>query len=378
MIEDDSIRILQVVGRDMSRGGLETWLMHVLREINRERFRMDFVVESEGIYDEEIRALGSKIMQNPYHRQPLIWGRNFSNILRDRGFYDVVHSNYHYYSGYVLRLAKRANVPIRIAHSHNDFSQVDKERGLRWKVYAKLMRNWLDQNATVGLAASSEAAAALYGANWQLNPRWRLLYYGIDLEPFKVDVDPAAVRAELGIAQDAFVVGHVGRFDEQKNHGFLVDIAAELTQRVPKVHLLLIGDGVLRPAIEHKVMRAGIADKVTFAGGERPDVARLMLGAMDTFVLPSLYEGLPLVGLEAQAAGLPFVMSDAISEEAVVIPALVRRLSLSRPASLWAETILAARNYPPSITQKNALQLLEASDFSIASSVRKLGDIYAG
>src|SRR5215208_7957669 len=155
MIDDNSIRILQVVGRNMSRGGLETWLMHVLRGIDRERFRMDFVVESEGIYDDEIRALGSKIVQNPYHRRrPLIWGRNFSEILRDRGFYDVVHSNYHFYSGYVLRLAKRANVPIRIAHSHNDFSQVDKERGLLWNVYAKLMRNWLDHNATVGLAAS--------------------------------------------------------------------------------------------------------------------------------------------------------------------------------------------------------------------------------
>jgi glycosyltransferase involved in cell wall biosynthesis len=378
MTEDNSIRILQVVGREMSRGGLETWLMHVLREIDRERFQMDFVVEGEGVYDEEIRALGSKITQIPYHQRPLIWGRNFSEILRDRAFYDVVHSNYHYYNGYVLRLAKRANVPIRIAHSHNDFSQVDKERSLLWNVYAKLMRNWLDQNATVGLAASREAAAALYGANWQSNPRWRLLYYGIDLEPFKVDADPAAIRAELGIARDAFVVGHVGRFDEQKNHGFLVDIAAELTQRFPKIHLLLIGDGVLRPGIQHRVMQAGIADKVTFAGGQRPDVARLMLGAMDIFVLPSLYEGLPLVGLEAQAAGLPFVMSDAISEEAVVIPALVRRLSISKPASLWAETILAARNSPPPITKKNALQLLEASDFSIASSVRKLSVIYAG
>lgn len=378
MVDDKPIRILQVAGRTMGRGGLETWLMHVLRSIDREHFRMDFVVEQEGVYDEEIRALGSKIFRCPRRRRLLTWGRNFSEVLRSQGPYDVVHSHYHFYGGYVLRLAKQADVPIRVAHSHNDTSRHDKERGSLWNTYIKLMRRWLYQNATVGLAASREAATALYGANWGADPRWRVLHCGIDLKPFQVDVDPVAVRAELGIPKDAFVVGHVGRFNEQKNHTFLVDIAAELAQRDPEAHILLIGNGMLRPAIERKVVQAGIADKFTFGGGPRPDVARLMLGAMDVFILPSLYEGLPLVGLEAQAAGLPFIMSDVISKEVEIIPSLIRRLSLSKPASMWAETILAERSVPPTVTRKHALRLVEKSDFSITSSVRQLRGVYVG
>jgi len=374
-----SIRILQVAGGGpMQRGGIETWLMHILRHIDRECFRMDFVAEEgEGAYDDEIRALGSPLIVCPHRRRPLAYARNFRRILRDQGPYDVVHSHFHYYSGHILRLARQLGVPIRIAHSHNDYRQDDKNRNALWRVYVGLMKRQIFQNATVGLASSRKAAEALFGEGWEDDPRWRLLYYGIDLNPFQVTVDPGAVRAELGIPAGAFVVGHVGKFDEQKNHAFLVDIAAELAEREPDVRLLLVGDGQLRPAIERRAMQANIADKVTFAG-VRADVARLMLGAMDVFVMPSLYEGLGIAGIEAQAAGLPLIVSDVIPEEVGVVNSLVRRLSLSNPASVWAEVILAVQNTLSPITQQDALRSIEKSKFSINTSLRELERVYAG
>jgi glycosyltransferase involved in cell wall biosynthesis len=362
----------------MVRGGIETWLMHVLRSIDRERFRMDFVVEQKGCaYDEEVQALGSRIIHCPHRRQPLAYARRFMQILRNQGPYDVVHSHYHYYSGYVCRLARHAKVPIRIAHSHNDYSQDPRERVALWHIYVYLMRRWLVHNATIGLAASREAAASLYGTGWEADPHWRLLYYGVDLNPFRINIDSYATRAELGIPADAFVVGHVGRFDEQKNHSFLVDIAAELAQREPKVRVLLVGDGPLRPAIKERVVQAGILDKFIFTG-ERSDIARLMLGAMDVFVLPSHHEGLPLVGIEAQAAGLPFVMSDAITKEVCVVSPLIQQLSLSQSASAWAEAILAKRNAPPSIDRRDALNLIEKTGFDVSFSVGELEGVYEG
>ena len=374
------IRILHAV-RAMGRGGVETWLMHILRHLDRERFHMDFVVQStkKAAYEDEIWELGSRIFWCSPRRQLVKHDRDFRRILRDRGPYDILHSHEHFYSGYALRRARQAGIPIRIAHSHNDFSPEYGKRSALWKIYANLMGRWIAQDATVGLAASREAARALFGPTWEADPRLRILYYGIDLKPFHeaMDVDPAATRVELGMPADAFVIGHVGRFFEQKNHDFLVRIASEVIQREPKARLLMVGGGPLRPSIERRVAQVGIDDRTIFAG-VRPDVPRLMLGAMDTFVLPSFFEGLPMVGIEAQAAGLPFVLSDVISKEMDVARPLIYRLSLSQPASVWAETILAARNIGPSADRQGALRLIEESHFNIDSSVRRLEKVYGG
>jgi glycosyltransferase involved in cell wall biosynthesis len=353
--------------------------MHILRHIDREQFRMDIMVETaqRQAYDEEIRALGSRIIRSPPHQRPLTYTWTFRRILRDQGPYDIVHSHLHVFNGYVLYLARQAGVPVRIAHSHSDFSFDEDQRGALWRLYAQAMRRLITKNATVGLAASREAAGSLFGSTWQSDPRWQILYCGIDLKPFEFSVEPVTVRAELGIPADAFVIGHVGRFNDVKNHAFLVNIAAEVARREPKMRLLLVGDGPLRPAIKDRVARSGIADKTIFAG-VRPDVPRLMLGAMDVFVLPSLFEGLPLVGIETQAAGLPLICSDVVTPEMDVIQPLIRRVSVSRSVSDWAEAILAAPPMALSITQRDALRSMRHSRFNIDASVGEIKHIYAG
>ncbi|MBW4687802.1 MAG: glycosyltransferase family 1 protein [Komarekiella atlantica HA4396-MV6] len=369
-------RILHVVGC-MDRGGIETWLMHVLRNCDRQRFQMDFLVETtkQSAYDDEILACGSKIIPCLHPSKPLQYAHNFKQLYCEHGPYDIIHSHIHNYSGYVLRLAKQVGIPIRIAHSHNDTSAIDAKARLSRRLYLGLTNHWIKQYATTGLACSSAAAAALYGSEWKEDSRWQLLYYGIDLSAFDFENDPIVRRSQFNIPRDALVIGHVGRFDPQKNHDFLIDIAAEVIKREPKAYFVLIGDGPLRSNAEKKVQQLGLSQQIIFAG-LRSDVPQLMKTLMDVFLLPSLHEGLPLVLLEAQSAGLPCIFSDTVTEEANIANTLMQRVSLSQPADQWAEIILTANHAKPKITQKESLALVKESPFNIHISVQKLQSLY--
>ena len=371
-----SLRILHVVG-GMNRGGIETWLMHVLRHINRYRFQIDFLVHTTetGAYDQEIRTLGSRVISCPPTVQPWLYARNFQRILHEYGPYDIVHSHVHHFSGNVLRLASQSGVPSCIAHCHTDTSTIEAKAGWKKRFYIALMKHWISRYATIGLACSHNAATNLFGISWKNDPRWQTFYCGVDLKPFQALINSVNVRAEFGIPADAFVIGHVGRFVEIKNHAFILKLVAEIAQREPRTRLLLLGDGSLRPDIQQQVLRQGLTDHVIFAG-VRTDVTRLMLGAMNTFILPSFYEGLPLVLLEAQAAGLPCFFSDVITEEVEIVKPLVQRLSLSQPVSVWADAILTTKDAGLRITQPEALRLVQQSAFNIQTCVKDLENLY--
>jgi glycosyltransferase involved in cell wall biosynthesis len=351
-------------------GGVEVWLMHMLRHIDREQFRMDFLVHTPQpkAFDDEIRALGSRVIPcvRPLHlyRYPFA----FRRAVAANGPYDVLHCHV-LFSGLVMRLARSRGVPVRVAHSHSDAGGfgVDGEffrgRFITWT------NRWARHDATHGLACSRRAAAALFGPDHAADPRFRLFYYGVDLTPFEAAVDSARLRAELGIPPGVLVIGHVGRFQEQKNHTFLIDVAAAVARR-QETRLLLVGDGPLRPAVERMVADLGLGDRVVFAGVRR-DVARLMRGVMDVFVLPSHYEGLPLVGIEAQAAGLPLVLSDTITDEVDVIPELIQRRSLKEQPEAWAGAVLAAQP-----RRADALARMRQSPFDLGRAVRNLEEFY--
>ncbi|BAZ27954.1 group 1 glycosyl transferase [Cylindrospermum sp. NIES-4074] len=369
-----SLRILQVVA-SMNLGGIETWLKQILHHIDRDRFQIDFLVHTSqpGKHDDEIRALGSQIISCPYLSQPWLYPFQFLQILRKYGPYDIVHSHIHHFNGYILRLAHHAGIPVRIAHSHSDTSAKDTQASWYRRWYLDVMQMSIANHATKGLATTTEAAAVLSGSF--TNPPWQILNCGIDLTPFLDAVDPVAVRTELGIPVDTFVIGHIGRFVKVKNHSFILDIIAEVAKKEPKICLLLVGDGILRPEIEQKVAHLGLTDRVIFAG-VRSDIPRLMRGAMDLLLFPSLYEGMGNVRLEAQAAGLPSIVSDVVPEAGDIVKPLVQRISLSQPASTWAEAILATRKTEPGITQAEALKLVEMSPFNILTSVKELEKIY--
>ncbi len=375
---DKPLRILHVVGA-LNPGGTETWLLRVLRHIDRERFQIDFLVHSEqlGAYDDEVRALGSKVLPCPGASRPWLYRRNFLRILAESGPYDIIHSHVHHFSGYILRLASRSGVPVRLAHSHSLNTRTHTGSGsLPRRLYLSLTERWVARYATAGLAASRPAASALFGPNWQADPRWRVLYCGIDIEPFRSTGDAATVRAELGLGPTDLVIGHVGRFTEQKNHKFLLQIASELSRREPRARFLLVGEGPLLPQIEQLAAQYGISDRIIFAHS-RPDIPRLLVGAMDLFLFPSIDEGLGLSLVEAQAAGLPCVASDTVPQEAIVVPSLVDTMSLQDPASAWAETVLSVATQPSLPTRREALERVASSPFAIESSVHELTDFYA-
>jgi glycosyltransferase involved in cell wall biosynthesis len=369
------LKILQVVG-NLNRGGTETWLVNVLRHLDRDRFRLDFLVHTAnpGAYDDEVRRLGAGIVTCLHPSRPHVYARNFLRQVRLHGPYDLVHSHVHHYSGFVLRLARRAGIAGRIAHSHSDTSRIQQQAAPSRRLYFALARRAIRRNATLGLAASRAAAGALFGPEWEARRLCEVLHCGIDLAPFQAPVDRRAVRAELGVPGDAFVIGHVGRFVPVKNHEFLVDIACELDRTQPGLHVVLIGDGPLRDAIARRSAASPIAGRVHFAGA-RPDVARL-LGALDVFVFPSHYEGLPLSLLEAQAAGVPCVISDAISPEADALPRLIRRLSVSQPAADWAAAVRESHEACRGPSGAESWRELRYTDFDIRSSVGALETRY--
>lgn len=371
------LRILHIIGM-MDRGGVETLLMYILRNIDRKVFHLDFLVGTTDpcAYDAEIRSLGSRIIPCLGRSHPVKFAQTFQQILREYGPYNVVHSHIHHYSGYILRLADQAGVPIRVCHSHTDSSVLEAKSGWLRQWYLQLMNRWIDRHATIGLGCSDLASINLFGKNWRKDPRWQSYYCSIDLTPFQASVDPAIVRAELGIPATAFILGHVGRFLELKNHTFLLDILTEVLKREPQAYLLLVGEGPLLRAIEQQSLAKGIEHRTIFAGS-RPDVPRLMQGAMDAFVMPSICEGLPLVGIEVQTAGLPTFLSDAISEEVCIVQQLVTRLSLSQPASIWADEIRRSQQ-ESSIDQIDALTIMKQSPFNIQVGITRLMEIYNG
>ncbi len=377
MTQDHPVRILHVVG-GMNRGGVETWLMNVLRNIDRERYHMDFLVHTDQprAYDDEVRALGSRIIPCLHPDRPLRYARRFTQVLREYGPYDVVHSHVHHYSGIPLMLARRAGVPIRIAHSHNDTSRVDRAAGRLRRLYLQTMEGLIRVETTCGLACSQPAAAALFGVRWANDQRIQVLHYGIDLTPFRQALaeDRCVVRRQLGLPDNAIVVGHVGRFAPQKNHRFLIEIFAEILRHEPRAHLLLVGDGPLRPQVYAQVCALGLNDHVTFAG-LRGDVPRLMVGAMDVFLFPSFYEGLSLVLVEAQAAGLRCVVSDVIPTEADIVPLLVQRMPLQASASVWADIVVGEASKEPADSDR-ALCIVEQGSFSIRQNLRGLEAVY--
>jgi glycosyltransferase involved in cell wall biosynthesis len=231
------------------------------------------------------------------------------------------------------------------------------------------MLRWIERYSTRRLACSRAVARAAFGAAWTEDERVGLLYCGIDLEPFRVPIDRCAVRDELGLATDDIVIGHVGSFLPGKNHEFLLDVAAAALRRDPRTRLLLIGDGPLRQRIELRAQHLGLAARVRFAGSRR-DVPRLLRGAVDVFVFPSLHEGLPLACLEAQAAGRPVLVSTEVTEEIGVVASLVERVPLSASAEHWAARILDRHRFPTEAA--DALAFIAHSPFELGASRRCL------
>ena len=337
------IRILHIVTY-MGRGGLETMLMNYYRAIDRTKIQFDFLTHRDfrADYDDEIEALGGRIYHlpslNPFSKTYL---RALDRFFSEHPEYRIVHSHLDCMSAVPLKAAKKHGIPVRIGHAHNS-SQPKDAKYLLKLLYKRLIA----RHATQLFACSDEAGRWMFGG-----AEFRVLNNAIDAGKYAFDAAVRrAVRRELGISEDALVVGHVGRFDPQKNHSFLLNIFAEMPDGTL---LLLVGDGVLRHKVEQQAEALGVRDRIIFAG-VRSDVHRL-LQAMDVFLFPSLFEGLGIVAVEAQAAGLPCLISDGVPM-ACRATELVTQLPLSAGAGAWAEAAKEASGTLRSVTTEEIIQ----------------------
>lgn len=325
------LRVLHVVV-NMNRGGAETLLMNLYRNIDRSKVQFDFLTCKEGVFDEEIRELGGKIHRIFYITDIGHFGyiKDLNKFFSSNNNYKIVHAHMDKMSGLVLRAAKHNNIPVRIAHSHNTCS----EGSLPAKLYKWYVGRNILPSTTHQFACSDAAIKWLFG---ELEENATILKNGIEPDQFKYSREiRKGVRDELELDEGQFVIGHVGRFNQQKNHSFLIELFAKLSVDLPEATLLLVGDGLLRPQIEKKIKELKIESKVKLLG-VRSDINRL-LQAFDTFVFPSLHEGLPVTLIEAQGAGVPCVISDVITEEVDIGLDLIRFLPL-QDQSLWLHAI---------------------------------------
>lgn len=362
------IKILHVVGA-MNRAGTETMLMNIYRRIDRGKIQFDFISYSgqEADYDQEIISLGGKVIRlsKPVSVKALY------DVMRKNGPYEAVHSHTLFHSGIANTAAFLAGVKIRIAHAH---TTSDIEDSFLRKIYISFMRLLINNFSTKLLACSNGAGSYLFGKEGLTKENYSYFPNAIDyksfLIPSKMEIKKFKVEEGLGTS---IVIGHIGRFIEAKNHSFLLEIMKVLIKRDPAIKLLLVGDGDLRERMEEKAKKEGLYENISFAGIKEDIVSAMH--SMNVFVFPSHYEGLGLVLLEAQASGVPCVVSEAIQPEADVDIGLVTKLSLADGAAVWADKIMEL----VSKRERNINRIIdgfEQSGYSLKNGILTLMNIY--
>lgn len=325
------LRILHVV-TDMNRGGLETMLMNYYRAIDKNKIQFDFLTHRsyKADYDDEIKEMGGIIYHlprlNPISRQ---YKKALNNFFDKHTEYQIIHVHQDCMSSIVLKAAKKYGVKVRIAHSHTSSQTMDVKYPI--KLFYK---RFISRYATQLMACSKEAGEWMFqGA------KFVVLNNAIKTSDYTYNENKRdKIRKELNIAVDELVIGHVGRFSPPKNHLFLLDVFYEIQKDV-KAKLVLVGDGCLRSEIVNKIERLGIEDKVLLMG-VRKDVDCLLQG-MDVFVFPSIYEGLPVTLIEAQASGIPCIISDKVPIECKKT-SLVKQVKLKEDIKIWRDMTIEA------------------------------------
>lgn len=362
------IRILQVIG-SMNRGGAEAMLMNYYRSIDRTKVQFDFVENYTGraAYDDEIESLGGKIYNCPHFNgknyiQYRNWWRNF--FREHAGAYPIVHGHIGSCASIYLKEAKKHGI-FTIAHSHS--SGTDHS-------FSAFLYRLVSYNtryiAHYFFACSAAAGIDRYGKKVSRSNRYKIVNNAIDTAAYRVNPDVRQeVRHQFGF-QNEPVIGHVGRLIGVKNHRFLIDVFREVIQKNPEAKLLLVGGGELEKELRAYAQEKGIGEQVIFVG-IRSDVNRLMQ-AMDVFVFPSLYEGLPVTLVEAQTAGLPCVISDRIPKDSILVEELVDMMRLSDSPEKWADRALERATEPHRDTQEQ----IKAQGFDIAENAKWLEGFY--
>lgn len=354
-------RVAMVMGK-MLGGGVESVVMNYYRSIDRSKVQFDFLVDSDSslVPRDEIEALGGRVIEIPPYQRVAEYQMRLCDLFEREGW-PIVHSHINALSVFPLRAAKRAGVPVRIAHSHSTSGKGEHAKN----AFKALLRTQANRYPTHRIACSKLAGDWLFGKGAD----YTVMRNAVDLSVFGPDaVDRDRERELLGVTDGQLLVGHIGRFMEQKNHAFLLEVFKELLKLRPNSVLALAGDGPLLERTRDRVHELGLDKSVLFLG-TRTDVPSLYR-AFDVFCLPSLYEGLPMVGIECQAAQTPILTSDTVTAEAAAT-SLMEFESLESDPGVWARRLLRMVGKHPSRCDLESIR-----DYDIASAASKLLSFY--
>lgn len=371
------IRVAQILGK-MNGGGAEQVVMNYYRAIDREQVQFDFYLfkGSKYVPVEEIKAMGGRLFVLPTLKHPVKYLKTLRRLLSENG-YKIMHCHLSTLSYLPLLAGKKAGVPVRILHNHSTSGGARE-----WlRNLAKFMLKPLSRKHATELFACSEYASHwIYGSRAtdtlaeSSHPdarrrRVRIMPNAIDTQKYRFsESSRKELRKELHIPESSFVIGHIGRFCPQKNQGFLLDIFREVLRQDKNAVLVMTGDGPDRELIEARAIAYGVASRVVFTG-QRSDAERLY-SAFDCFVLPSNYEGLPVVGVEAQCAGLPCLFSNKVTPE-VKLLGTSQLLPLGNPHD-WACAVMCCRG----LRDKEAPDILVRKGYDIHNAAAQLAEFY--
>lgn len=361
------IRILHSVS-NMDRAGIETMLMNYYRHIDRTKIQFDFLCNKakKGAYDEEILSMGGRIYRTP-GLNPAKYPKYLKYMKKvfSKNNYRIVEAHNGALGVYALNAAKRNNIPVRIYHAHG--ASITKDWKLPLKYFCRAM---LPYNMNIHYTCGIEAAKCYFGKNAVAKGDYTLIPNAIEVERFVFNEETRnRIRTQYGL-EDKHVIGHVGRFMKQKNHTFLLDVFAAYSKNDKAAYLILLGDGELMDEMKAKAEQLNIADKILFAGNV--DNVNEWYQAFDCFMLPSIWEGLPVVGVEAQTADLPCIFSDTITRE---IDLLENNefISTSGPMEQWVNAIAKALKHT---SRRDNTEIITKNHYNIRTEALKLQERY--
>ena len=364
------IKILYILS-GIGNGGVESFLYNYLSNMDRTKYEFDIIVhqEKEGIWKKKLEEIGCNIYMVTNKKKSLLKNIKETYVIMKNGNYDIVHSNITVGNFVPLSIAKFCKIKKRISHSH--LAIVDSKENIINKFFKYICKLINRSVANVYMACGDDAGIYLYGRKNYEKGKVIVLNNAIDVQKFQFNYEiKKEKRQELGI-NEQLLVGHVGRFLEQKNHRFLVSIMEQTLKTNNNIKFLLIGNGELKEEIEKKCIDAGINENVIFLQN-RDDVNKLMQ-AMDIFVLPSLYEGLPVVGIEAQAAGLKCIFSNTITDKVKVLDTCTfLPIDNINCSLLWKKEI---ENFK-TINREGTIDEIRKHGYDIKAEVKKLEKIY--
>lgn len=364
------MRVLHIAYFDNKCGGIERVILNWNDNIDHKKLQFDFAIPTKHtIFEDKLKAYGGEVFYLPSElRHPFQYKKGLKKIIEDEK-YDAIHIHKNSLcNSWVFCTVKSLKIPKIILHAHNTAATGN----LKWlkNMIHHLNFYWVKRMVTDKVSCSKVAAEWMFGKKAVAKNEIIYIQNAVDIEMFQYNKEiREKKRKELGFKQEEFVVGYTARFSKEKNHKFLLDIFYILEQKNPNARLLLVGDGKLQQDIRNKALEYGIEKKVVFTGN-RSDVNELYQ-AMDCFVMPSLHEGLPLAGIEAQASGLPCFFSDNVTLE-LGITENVKYLSLNMGAEKWADEI-SKLHHPE---REQAYKTIISAGYSIDQIISNVEKIY--